>query len=234
MNTPIVKMAVIVGLPDTVLSRIQKEFKGSVEIRSIPLKRDGGFRLASEPAFAAQLLETFADVASSYKSVALIVLPYHGKVHVVERSIETLESLGSSVCRAAPDQSEWPKVSKDKGMDNAFQQALIDQITRCIDSFFPEAQAEDDIENIKFEVLRGLASHNKMGENNHSHEDDLWKARANGLGPRSRDRIIKELMNTGILNRKKNKSKGGTGWVYWIANVEKACSTYPDLTKYTE
>lgn len=39
-------------------------------------------------------------------------------------------------------------------------------------------------------------------------------------------------MTAGILGRKKNKSVGGTGWVYWIADVSAACAAYPELTKW--
>lgn len=232
MQTSIVKVAVIVGLPETVRSRIQAKFKGVVDIRPIPLARDGGYRLDPPPPVAKDLVEKFADAASSYEHLAVIVLPYHGTVDLVEESLQILEGLGSKIYRTPPDETAWPKPSRGQGMDNDFQKNLIAQVCKCLDNCFPEDPVEDDIETIKFEVLRGLASHNKMGENNHSHEDDLWKERAKGLGPRGRDQIIKELMAVGILDRKKNKSQGGTGWVYWIDDVQKARTTYPDLAGY--
>jgi hypothetical protein len=117
-------------------------------------------------------------------------------------------------------------------MDSEFQNSLIEQICACLDDFAPEPEGEDEDDALKFEILRGLATHSKMGENNHSHEDDLWKQRGRGIGPRGRERIVKDLMGRGILDRKKNKSKGGTGWVYWIADVRVACAVYPELARY--
>ena len=231
MEAPIAKMVVIIGLPETIRSRLQAKFKGSIEIRLVPYARDGGYRLDREPLAAKLLIESYVDEAVGFEHVALIVLPYHHKVDLIEEVLELLASFGSKVCRQPLDQAGWAKVPKE-GMNNAFQQELLGQLSACIDHYFPEEIAEDEVEEIKFEVLRGLATHSKMGENNHSHEDDLWKARANGIGPRGRDGIIRDLLVLGILKRKRNSSAGGRGWVYWIDDVPKACQTYPDLTKY--
>jgi hypothetical protein len=230
MNAPIVKVAVLIGLPETVLARIQTKFKGSIEIRSIPLTRDGAFRLGVPPPNAKDLLEKYIDTATSYEHAVAIVLPYHQRVDMVEECLDVFAELGGSVCRFPSKERPWPKGKRP--MDNQFQLELIECVCVCVDNAFPEPPADDDEETIKFELLRGLVSHDKMGENNHSHEDDLWKNRANGLGPRGRDRIVKSLMADGLLDRKKNKSQGGTGLVYWVANVQKACDRFPELRKY--
>ena len=80
-----------------------------------------------------------------------------------------------------------------------------------------------------FELLRGLVTHAKLGPNNHSSEDDLWKSRGQELAPGDRKRIIKNLLKEGILNRKRNDSLGGKGWVYWVGDVPKAYAVYPEL-----
>jgi len=110
----------------------------------------------------------------------------------------------------------------------------LDAVIKAIDTAFPEPKAEDPDEEIAFELLRGLASHSKMGPNNHSHEDDLWKSRGKKLGPAGRRRIIAGLLTSKILGRKKNDSAGGKGWVYWIDDVAKAKEIYPGLVKYLE
>jgi hypothetical protein len=231
MEAPIAKMVVIIGLPENIRGRIQAKFKGSIEIRLVPYARDGGHRLDREPLAAKHLIESYADEAIGFEHVVLVVLPYHRKVELVEEVLSVLAELGSKVCRQPLTQPSWAKVPKE-GMNNTFQQELLGQLCECIDHYFPEETGDEEIEEIKFEILRGLATHNKMGENNHSHEDDLWKARAQGMGPRGRERIIRDLMNLGILHRKKNSSAGGKGWVYWIDDVPKACQTYPDLNQY--
>jgi hypothetical protein len=229
MNAPIVKVAVIIGLPEAIRGRIQAKFKGVVDIRPIPLARDGGYRLSVPHPNAKDLVEQFARAAGDFNMVALIPLPYHGKVNLVADALSVLEQAGSRLYSAPPG-GAWPKLHG--AMDNEFQNSLIDQICKCLDDFAPEPEGEDEDEVVKFEILRGLATHSKMGENNHSHEDDLWKQRGKGLGSRGRERIVKNLKDRGILGCKKNKSKGGTGWVYWIADVQKACVAYPELSRY--
>jgi hypothetical protein len=229
MNAPIVKVAVIIGLPEAIRGRIQAKFKGVVDIRPIPLARDGGYRLGMPHPHAKDLVEQFARAAGDLNMVALIPLPYHGKVHMVEDALNLLVQAGSRIYRAPPG-GAWPKPRR--AMDSEFQNSLIEQLCACLDDFAPEPEGEGEDDAVKFEILRGLATHSKMGENNHSHEDDLWKQRGRGLGSRGRERIVKDLMDRGILDRKKNKSKGGTGWVYWIADVQGACAAYPELAKY--
>jgi hypothetical protein len=90
MNSPIVKMAVIIGLPEAVRGRIQAKFKGVVDIRPIPLARDGGYRLGVPHPHARDLVEQFARAAGDFSMVALIPLPYHGKVNLVEDALSVL------------------------------------------------------------------------------------------------------------------------------------------------
>ena len=91
----------------------------------------------------------------------------------------------------------------------------------------PDPDAE-----VMFEMLRALATHHKMGENNHSHEDDLWRSCGRGLQPNEKNRIVRRLIADGILDRKKNDSRGGRGWVYWIADVNRARSRFPALERF--
>lgn len=231
MNAPIHKVAVLIGLPEAVRTRIQAKYTGIIDVRPIPLARAGGYRLDMPHPQAKELVERFAWNAGDLSQAVLILLPYHARAHLVEEAVNALEQAGCRIYRAPPD-GGWPK--HHGAMDNEFQNSLIQEICRCLDDFAPEPEGEDEDEVVKFEILRGLATHSKMGENNHSHEDDLWKQRGRGLGPRGRERIVKDLKDRGILGRKKNKSKGGTGWVYWIADVRAACDAYPGLEQYVD
>jgi hypothetical protein len=234
MTTPVVRVAILVGLPSTVLLRLQSRFKDTVDIRAIALARDGGLKLEPVPVLAGHMVEQFADTASGYEHVLVVTLPYHGTVKAVDETVLLVQEMGASAATMPPGGANWPRIEKGRGMDNDFQRQLIERVSGCIDGCFPPERAEDaELEAIKFEILRGLATHDKMGPNNHSHEDDLWKSRAQGLGPRDRDAIVRALMTAGILRRKKNKSVGGTGWVYWIADVGAACAAYPDLGRWT-
>ena len=76
--------------------------------------------------------------------------------------------------------------------------------------------------DVNVEILRGLFSHSKLGENNHSSWDDLWKNRGQGHKSGAKRAIVKELCGDGILGWKPNQSAGGTGKVYWVADVAEA------------
>lgn len=230
MNAPVVRVAIVVGLPASVLKRVEARFRETVLIKVVRLTQRGEYQLENNAILASHMVEQFADLATGYEEVAILVLPYHRAVDMVDEKVALLEELGARVYRTPPAGSSWPKVHPKYGMDPTFEQALLERVGACIDARFPPAPIPvDEADQVKFELLRGLASHNKMGPNNHSHEDDLWKSRAPGWGSREREAIVKELMAAGLLNRKKNKSAGGKGWVYWIEDVQLACTTYPKL-----
>jgi hypothetical protein len=232
MSCLISAVAVVVGLPVPVRAMVERLVAQHICVRTIPLKRDGGFKLESPPRVAADLVVQFADQASSYTSVLIVVLPYTSLPipDEVWRAIETLKELGARVCRPQSGAPPWP--ARVVALDNQFQKALAVAVADSINSTFPEEPISDVHREISMELLRGLASHSKMGPNNHSHEDDLWKSRGHNLGPSERTQIVGRLMREGILDRKKNNSAGGTGWVYWIADVQKTRTQYPELEPY--
>jgi hypothetical protein len=43
---------------------------------------------------------------------------------------------------------------------------------------------------------------------------------------------VNTLLREGILDRKQNRSAGGRGWVYWVADAKKAIERYPDLQRF--
>ena len=231
MNAPVVRVAIVVGLPASVLKHVEAKFLETVRIKVLPLTQRGEYQLQNNAVVAAHMLEQFADMATGYEQVVILVLPYHRAVDMVDENITLLEELGVRVFRSPPGSLHWPTVHRKYGMDATFEQTLIERVGACIDTCFPpEPIPVNEVNEVKFELLRGLASHDKMGPNNHSHEDDLWKSRAKGWGSREREAIVKELIDAGLLNRKKNKSAGGKGWVYWIEDVQLACATYPKLS----
>lgn len=79
------------------------------------------------------------------------------------------------------------------------------------------------------ELLRGLITHSKMGENNHSHEDDFWKSRGQGMTPKAKHALVMKMKTLRLIRRKKNKSIGGTGCVYWIDDVAEVRRLFPEL-----
>ena len=54
--------------------------------------------------------------------------------------------------------------------------------------------------------------------------------RATGLDLESYIRSFGKF--SAFLARKKNKSRGGTGWVYWIEDVGRAFAEFPDLAEF--
>lgn len=232
MQAPVSKMAMIVGLPESARGQLLATFKGDVDVHTILLEQRGGMSIDQPPQVAVARLERLLDKVSSYDDLCVVVLPYHKRIDLVEGFLSAFEDVGGKVYRVSPGQHEWVKIDRKKGMERDFQRVLVEQICACLDEWFPEPEIQDGSESVKFELLRGLASHNKMGKNNHSHEDDFWKERGAGLGSRTRAKIVKELMVDGLIGRKKNKSAGGTGWVYWIEDVQLARARFPELDKY--
>ncbi len=229
-------VAIFVGIPHPLRPLVERHVGRRILVRVIPMKRDGGFKLESPPPHAATLLEVYADTQASYSDVLVVLLPYAQIPKEVTDSADILEQLGARVIRPTPGSAnahgpcKWPP--RAPRLDKEFQDSLFDAIRNILDSEYPEeAEVDGDID-IACDMIRGLAVHSKMGPNNHSHEDDLWKGCGQNLPPGEKSRIVKWLTGEGILDCKKNKSMGGTGWVYWIADVEKAKTMFPGLIPY--
>jgi hypothetical protein len=204
---------IVIGLLPPVRSRLERKVR-HVRLRSIPTKRDGSLVLDPPPDISVKMLEEFADEAKGYQRLLIVEVVY-GKVwDRVRETTVILEELGATVVRATPGKAGWP--ARPKFFDNDFQNLLSLAIAEHIHRVFPsvtcESEGTEEREGVSLELLRGLVSHTKMGPNNHSHEDDLWKERK-GLKPGERRRIVSSLLEAGILSRKKNDSAGGKGWV---------------------
>lgn len=233
MHGPARAVSILVGLPPPVRQLVERRVASNIRVRPILLKRDGGFMLEPPNTVAAAMIERFAaEDVEAFDRVLIVILPYMNSrlPDEVARSIETLESLGAKTARPQSGKPPWPP--RVPRMDNAFQTDLATALAQLVNSTFPLDALPDEHLLVCIELLRGLASHSKMGPNNHSHEDDLWKSRGQDLGPGERDQILSYLLREGYIGRKKNKSAGGTGWVYWIADVQRARSSFPELEPY--
>ncbi|OFV98862.1 MAG: hypothetical protein A3F68_00880 [Acidobacteria bacterium RIFCSPLOWO2_12_FULL_54_10] len=201
------------------------------------MKQDGGFLLESPPQHAATLLDQYAEAAPSYGDVVVLLLPYARIPAEVSGLADIQADLGARVFKPQPNSCIQGCVAKlparSPRLDVKFREEMLRAILELIDREFPEPDADED-RQIACDIIRGLAVHSKMGPQNHSHEDDLWKACQVNLKPGGREAIIRRLMVKGILDRKKNNSAGGTGWVYWIAEVKLAKAFCPDLAPYFE
>ena len=223
------RVAIVVGLPLSVRSRLEQAFTGRLVVRIVLMKRDGGYFLEPPPRIARQLVERFSDDAAAYENVVLVLLPYVQIPPEVTEVADLLASLGTRVIRPSPNVPPWP--ARPRVMDNKFQTGLLEALRGTLEDFLPADEIESDAQIIE-DIIRGLVTHSKMGPNNHSHEDDLWKSRGKDLGPGDKDRILNGLLGDGILSRKQNTSAGGKGWVYWIADVPKARARCPALDPY--
>lgn len=233
MQAPIAQVAVIVGHPETTKQSIERHYGGTVTIKHIPSKVAGRAVLAVPYEVACSSLDKHVD-AVGYENAIVIVLPYAQKSNVLETQLQAMEEMGTRVVRVRPNDADWPKLKPPNG-GNDFVTDLSKAVCECIDHHLPQpAAVTDKLEAVKEELLRGLMSHSKMGENNHSHEDDFWKQRAVGLTAGQKSRVLRELLDDGLVARKKNKSAGGTGSVFWVADVPAACKQYPALSKYVE
>lgn len=220
-----VKVVILVGAIKPVLLRVQRHFGREPVIRSIPMVKNGR-DLPKPPAVARSMLEQFAKETSKYEDVIIMIMPYCRMHKEVHDSVNTLEDLGARVTRMKQGMDGCPKLAGR--MDAAFQEALVAAIVERLTPFCVYRAEE---RSVIYELLRGLVSHDKMGPNNHSHENDLWKNRGADLQPGQRREIVKRLMEKGILDRKKNKSRSGTGWVYWIADPGRVFAEFPSLEK---
>lgn len=239
MSVPTIAVAIVVGLPPPVRQLLERNVAPHIVVRPIPLKQDGGFKLQPDPGTAAAMIERFADEAlvgdrPTYDRALIVLLPYiSGQLpEKVTECVESLESLGARVCRPQSGTSLWPP--RSPRLDSRFQSELTRALATLVNTTFPEALLANEHREVCKELLRGLATHSKMGPNNHSHEDDLWKSRGQDLGPGEREVIVSRLVREGFLARKKNRSVGGTGWVYWIADVQLVRTQYPELEPYLQ
>jgi hypothetical protein len=224
-------LLVIVGLLAVVRPLVEKALGERATLKSILMKKDGGAVLEPPPKVAASTLERYVEELSTYANVTIVLLPYAKIPQEVRDSAKALEELGARVLRPTPNSAPWP--ARPPKFDQTFQQQLAKAIITIAEVAIPgERTLSSAEEDVAYELIRGLVSHRKMGENNHSSEDDLWKSRGNNLEPGARDRIEKSLLVAGILGRKKNKSIGGTGWVYWVADVPAARTRFPALEPY--
>lgn len=185
------------------------------------------------PPLVLNILEQHADEATTYADVAILLLPFFRKSRELRDTVQTLSQLGARVIPMKQGQDGCPRLHQR--MDAEFQRELTTAVVDCIYRLWPANIVRLNLFSnsteyqVAFDLLRGLASHYKMGPNNHSHEDDMWKGCGIGLQPSARRVIEKRLMAEGILERKKNRSQGGTGWVYWIADVKRMISEFPAL-----
>jgi hypothetical protein len=227
------RVAILVGLPASIRAQLEQRFKGRLFLRIVPMRRDGGYKLELPPRQASHLIENFADQSvqgdGGYDRLVVVLLPYANLPTEVEESARVLEDLGAEVLRPAPGTGPWPKRSPK--MDQDFQGKLRDAIATTLEARLPRSpQGWED--GVIEDLLRALVTHSKMGPNNHSHEDDLWKSCEEGIASGEKRRIEKKLMAEGILDRKQNDSQGGRGWVYWISNVTEVRVRYPGLEPY--
>ena len=201
-------------------------------VRSIFMVKND-YRLTHPPGLSTTILEGYADEATSYGDVIILVMPFFRRPRALRDSVTALSELGAHVVMMKPGTDGCPALRKR--MDAEFQKRWADAIVYCIHRACPPRMAPSNLFSdsteyqVAFDLLRGLASHDRMGPNNHSHEDDMWKNRGIGLQSNARHGIEKRLMMEGILGRKKNKSRGGTGWVYWIADVNRTVKEFPAL-----
>jgi hypothetical protein len=229
----IARVCLVVGLPPTVKTRLEREFRGQIDIHSILIERDGGFSLELIPPVAAQFVEHV--FFNTQDGLLVVMLPY-AEIHAaVGEAIDTIEALGTRIIRPQSNADGWP--ARSPTHDNVFQADVLRQLVALLRQMFdlPAVVAAIDPEDeIMCELLRGLATHHKMGRNNHSHEDDFWKDRGKGLQPKDKHKIAMRMIAAGLIDRKKNDSMGGKGWVYWIADVQAVRIRFPVLSPYLE
>ena len=104
-------------------------------------------------------------------------------------------------------------------------------MAESIESAFPAPPQDDQDTIIACELLRGLAAHNKMGRNNHSYEDDMWKARGNALVRAGATELHRGAQGGDIGTKEEQLSRWN--WLgFWIGNVAKTKELCPELGAY--
>ena len=221
---------VILGLKKSALWDVLRQLRESAEqtnepeIKYLESNRDG--RMKPPPAIVVRSVDAWiSDVEPGL--VSFLVLPGITLASSVRDWLQvfadTYGDEGARVVFAEWGTNGWPtEPERESG-----SQTLIDCVARELTPSVPR-----DHEPVAQDIVRGLATHTKFSEVNHSHEDDVWKTRGQNLSPGDRSRIMANLLRSGILSRKKNRSAGGTGWVYWIGDVGLARTRFPELAPY--
>ena len=142
-NAKSTTVVVVVGLPVQLRSMLEAAFKTRVTVKAIPMKQVGGYALEAPPQFAANLINTFATSASSYESVAVVVLPYVRIPSEVAGALEGLRAHNSRVRYPSPGTPPWPP--RPKAMDGGFFQKLIAALKAEISDLCPPEQSADPV-----------------------------------------------------------------------------------------
>lgn len=222
------RIVVLIGLPYQIHTLIEAEFRERVRLHVIRMGRDGGYRLEPPPEVAAQRLEQLAGEAPVYDQLALILLPYAQIPAQVLAKVTEFKKSGAIISEPKPNDAPWP--SRPKRMDKIFLDQLCVAVRTEVARYVPpEEPPADDERQVMLHLLKGLVTNKKMGRNNHSSEDDFWKSRGQNLPSGKQKRIERYLLREKLIARKKNASMGGTGWVYWINDVAKVRSLFPEL-----
>ncbi len=214
-------VAIIIGVTERQRVWVRSRVGDAVHVECIR-RHESVAVLEPEPRIAAEMLWQFAGSAEDVADVLVVVLPYVRIPRVVVDALAQLEELGVRIERPEPGAKGWPPAPKKKLGE--LSPALENRLVALLNP-----PAEDPDHAVALSVLRGLVSHHKLGPNNHSSADDLWKGRADALGPGGKKRLLHKLLSSGILGEKPNMSKGGTGPVYWIDDVPAAVREFPEL-----
>jgi hypothetical protein len=158
----IADIAIIVALPETVRSRLEKRFRDRMKLRIAGLRLDG--RLERTPGHTKQIIEQWAEEAP-YDRIVILKLPF---AQYPEEVVETLWVLVQLGAIAAENPAEgWPPVQSP--FDNGRQIEVINAISDVLDGYAPppvHAQDPDEKEGdreAEVDVLRGLVTHSMMG-----------------------------------------------------------------------
>src|SRR5262249_13852548 len=133
-------VAIVIGLPESVRTRLEMRFTGRLTIRVVPLKRDGGYLLEMPPRQASRLIEQFADEVHDYEMLTLVALPYARIPTEVSETLDALRDLGATVIRPPSNREGWP--AHPKNLDNAFQKQLIEALSSLLETRVPPGQKD--------------------------------------------------------------------------------------------
>jgi hypothetical protein len=213
---------IFVGVPEPVGRRIIHHFRGRGVVRVVQL---GG------P--AAVHLRRFIDEAKySGVTARLWITPYEPLSAEMARALAEARSCGFAVVELAPSTPGLPATSRklqwNKTNQDALERVLIQVANEA--GAGEEADAASSERDPTARMLKLLHSHNKLGQNNHSAESELFKGE--NMSSSEKRQIIRDLEVQGILASKPNKSRGGTGNVYWIADLALATTEYPEFGEY--
>lgn len=238
MCAPGCPVAVVLGVPESFRHRLEKHLGERIRLCLAPPRRleHASWVLKTPTDEVVRWITTAEQTIAAPENLLLLIPTYLRLPPEIAAEAQRVRARGTRIVQGTAADGAgmpWPRLAKGGVMNQQFLDELYAAVVAHIAAWEPTPDGAVNTtgrtQDIIFGVLCGLISHHKMGQNNHSHEDDVLRGMGNTLSSGRRKKILQKLVRERLLGCKPNSSAGGTGDVYWLADVPAAVARHPEL-----